>query len=571
MIAPRRHHVDEQLPNGSGLPMINHDGSNMIDHRGKTIYRNQYLSTLPLRSDCDVAVDMGKKCTVLSETSVIRTLNTIYGNGGWGMDITREKCVHSAKDKHGRWVVGYVVTVRITLKDGMSYEDCGGGEGINDSPTFAHEKGIKLAVSDAMRRATRHLGERLGCELNGKSDDLQYMPSDNREAFEELEKREYNVLSRVSSDEVHEDDSISVMSNSQSMHTDNDELASKKSKMKRIVDINKLQKARLSSVASGSNRKNDSESEEKVNQRKQNGKNFPLFSRQKNPEATPSHFTFISPTHKRIQRKAQQQRCDSPSNDSIVSCPNMEVAAASKQDPHKTGQFQRHRYRTVYVAPTGNVTSMPKEVGATSVSKQDRETPEDGGESGKLFSTTSKAGSVVPDTKEKRKGFGLILSPQMKSRRDKDERWNKYREQLRSSHSSASQHFTFNQEDGQEESRDDNDTRDRPLDSISFSQGRQESPIRVATNLTPRSSSMVDDIKSMRNRIHRYRSLSAAASTLQDGSEQPPSTPSSPIRQDLLTPTVSNNSSNVASNYAKVISSSNKQFDYSHVRNHSAV
>jgi len=72
------------------------------------------------------------------------------------------------KDDRGRWNIGYLATVKVTLRNGVSHEDCGSGDGINESKVKAHEKAMKSAVTDAMKRAARHFGERLG---NGKAMD----------------------------------------------------------------------------------------------------------------------------------------------------------------------------------------------------------------------------------------------------------------------------------------------------------------------------------------------------------------------------------------------------------------
>ena len=80
--------------------------------------------------------------------------------GGWSSQILNEKLIQSEKDDRGRWYVGYLATVRVTLLNGASHEDCGSGEAINDSKIKAHEKAIKSAVTDAMKRAARHFGER---------------------------------------------------------------------------------------------------------------------------------------------------------------------------------------------------------------------------------------------------------------------------------------------------------------------------------------------------------------------------------------------------------------------------
>ena len=62
----------------------------------------------------------------------------------------------------GRWVIGYLAKVRISLTTGTSHEDFGSGEGINENKIKCHEKALKSAVTDALKRAARHLGDRLG-------------------------------------------------------------------------------------------------------------------------------------------------------------------------------------------------------------------------------------------------------------------------------------------------------------------------------------------------------------------------------------------------------------------------
>ena len=61
--------------------------------------------------------------------------------------------------------MGYLAKVRISLTNGVSHEDCGSGDGINESKIKSHEKALKSAITDAMKRAARHFGDRLG---NGK-------------------------------------------------------------------------------------------------------------------------------------------------------------------------------------------------------------------------------------------------------------------------------------------------------------------------------------------------------------------------------------------------------------------
>jgi len=62
-----------------------------------------------------------------------------------------------------------MATVKLTLlQNGASHEDCGCGEGIHESKLKALDNAIKSAITDAMKRAARHFGERLG---NGEKND----------------------------------------------------------------------------------------------------------------------------------------------------------------------------------------------------------------------------------------------------------------------------------------------------------------------------------------------------------------------------------------------------------------
>jgi DNA repair and recombination protein RAD52 len=65
-------------------------------------------------------------------------------------------------DKTGRHVIGYVATVKVSLATGASHEDCGTGECSDASKLKAIDTAFKAAVTDAMKRAARHFGERLG-------------------------------------------------------------------------------------------------------------------------------------------------------------------------------------------------------------------------------------------------------------------------------------------------------------------------------------------------------------------------------------------------------------------------
>ncbi|KAK1738686.1 RAD52 family DNA repair protein [Skeletonema marinoi] len=180
-----------QLTDSTNEPMKNYDGSQMRDTNSQLVYKSQFLSTHPLWSDCKERVGYGgKKFTYVSGDGVIRNMNAIFGHGGWSSQILNEKLIQSEKDDRGRWYVGYLATVRVTLLNGASHEDCGSGEGFNDSKIKAHEKAIKSAVTDAMKRAARHFGERLGNALYVKGNGIRTAPRTNRDALAELERKD---------------------------------------------------------------------------------------------------------------------------------------------------------------------------------------------------------------------------------------------------------------------------------------------------------------------------------------------------------------------------------------------
>ena len=71
--------------------MRNHDGSAMLDESGRVVYRNQFLSTHPLKNDCKERISGGKRLTYITGDGVIRTMNAAFGNDGWSTSIIREQ------------------------------------------------------------------------------------------------------------------------------------------------------------------------------------------------------------------------------------------------------------------------------------------------------------------------------------------------------------------------------------------------------------------------------------------------------------------------------------------------
>lgn len=111
-------------------------------------------------------------------------------------DVLAKFSCHSRKrvfqiskvDDEGRWNVGYLATVKLTLlTTGALHEDVGSGEAINESKLKAHEMALKAAVTDAMKRAARHFGERLGNALYRSGASLANAPRDNKTALHRVD------------------------------------------------------------------------------------------------------------------------------------------------------------------------------------------------------------------------------------------------------------------------------------------------------------------------------------------------------------------------------------------------
>jgi DNA repair and recombination protein RAD52 len=89
-------------------------------------------------------------------------LNDIFGFDGWNLDITSVQQVES-QQKNQRFHVAYTAQVRLTHKRSGAYkEDCGAGDSIDKSLGTALAHALKSSITDAMKRAARHFGDKLG-------------------------------------------------------------------------------------------------------------------------------------------------------------------------------------------------------------------------------------------------------------------------------------------------------------------------------------------------------------------------------------------------------------------------
>ena len=141
------------------------DGSILLDHKGRPVSVDRILATKPLRGELSTRPGPGgKKLTYISGDGVTRTLNDIFGFDGWNLDITKVEKVDSSKDPStGKHTIVYTAMVRVTHKASGAYkEDCGAGDSTDKCLATAISHALKASITDAMKRAARHFGDKLG-------------------------------------------------------------------------------------------------------------------------------------------------------------------------------------------------------------------------------------------------------------------------------------------------------------------------------------------------------------------------------------------------------------------------
>jgi len=144
------------------------DGSVLLDHNGIPLSVDRMLATKPLRHELSTRPGPGnKKLTYISGDDVSRTLNDVFGFDGWDLDIKDVSRIDASKDpKTGKHTIVYTARVRVTHKASGAYkEECGVGDSIDKSYATAIAHALKASITDAMKRAARHFGDKLGnCE-----------------------------------------------------------------------------------------------------------------------------------------------------------------------------------------------------------------------------------------------------------------------------------------------------------------------------------------------------------------------------------------------------------------------
>jgi DNA recombination protein Rad52 len=208
----RSNSQDSNIDQGEGLPSTDpmqptsldyvrdsSDYSIMLDHNRIPITVDRMLATKPLQGDCMTRPGPGgRELTYMSGDAVTRNLNMIFGYNQWSLHIIKSEktvCIEVDNPRASGiklWHVSYSAHVRIThLSSGCYREDIGCGDVMDRSLVVADQNAVKASITDAMKRAARHFGDKLGNSLYDSEFNIRNAPKSLREALD-LYDREKN-------------------------------------------------------------------------------------------------------------------------------------------------------------------------------------------------------------------------------------------------------------------------------------------------------------------------------------------------------------------------------------------
>lgn len=109
----------------------------------------------------------GRELSYIEGAHAISEANRIFGFDGWDRETVESRCVMS-RETRGVFLVVYVAKSRITVRtDGSAIirEGQGSGEAKAGSPGEAHDLALKIAETDATKRALATFGKPFGLAL----------------------------------------------------------------------------------------------------------------------------------------------------------------------------------------------------------------------------------------------------------------------------------------------------------------------------------------------------------------------------------------------------------------------
>jgi DNA repair and recombination protein RAD52 len=147
------------------------------------------LATKPLKGELMTRKGpANRNLTYLSGDSVTRTLNDIFGFDGWCLEVKETRREVCEKDERQRHCVAYTALVRVTHRQSGAFkEDCGAGDSTDKSLATAVNHALKSSVTDALKRAVRHFGDKLGNSLYDGSFNINKAPRTLQDALKQYE------------------------------------------------------------------------------------------------------------------------------------------------------------------------------------------------------------------------------------------------------------------------------------------------------------------------------------------------------------------------------------------------
>ena len=127
----------------------------------------QALSRQPNRAHIRTREAHGRELHYLEGWYAISEANRIFGFDGWSRETLKSRCA-LARENRGTFVAVYIARVQVTVKaNGATVvrEGHGSGEGRGTSPGEVHDIALKIAETDATKRALATFGKPFGLEL----------------------------------------------------------------------------------------------------------------------------------------------------------------------------------------------------------------------------------------------------------------------------------------------------------------------------------------------------------------------------------------------------------------------
>ncbi len=132
--------------------------------------QNKALAAKLSASHVKTRIKDGVTLSYIEGWHAIAEANRIFGFDGWSRETVRAECVWQGGNNN-KSTCSYTAQVRVSVRAGdniICREGCGSGSGFGATPGEAHEKALKEAETDAMKRALSTFGNPFGLALYDK-------------------------------------------------------------------------------------------------------------------------------------------------------------------------------------------------------------------------------------------------------------------------------------------------------------------------------------------------------------------------------------------------------------------